>query len=30
MRVAESLPIYRARLTGQPQPMRLSAELRGR
>jgi soluble lytic murein transglycosylase len=30
MRVAESLPIYRARLTGQAQPMRLSEELRGR
>ena len=27
MRVAESLPVYRARLTGQPQPMNLSQEL---
>ncbi|MEM6386561.1 MAG: lytic transglycosylase domain-containing protein [Pseudomonadota bacterium] len=27
MRVAESLPIYRAQLTGKPQPMSLSAEL---
>ena len=27
MRVAESLPVYRARLTGQPQPMTLSQEL---
>ncbi len=30
MRVAESLPIYRARLTGQPGPLRLSEELKGR
>ena len=27
MRVAESLPVYRARLTGQPQRMNLSVEL---
>jgi soluble lytic murein transglycosylase len=30
MRVAESLPVYRARLTGQVQPIRLTAELTGR
>ena len=30
MRVMESLPVYRARLTGQVQPMRLSAELQAR
>jgi len=30
MRVAESLPVYRARLTGQSGPIRLSQELRGR
>jgi soluble lytic murein transglycosylase len=30
MRVMESLPVYRARLTGQVQPIRLSEELRQR
>ena len=30
MRVAESLPIYRARLSGQAGPLRFSDELRGR
>jgi soluble lytic murein transglycosylase len=30
MRVAESIPVYRARLTAQPQPMRLSEELKRR
>lgn len=30
MRVAESLPVYRARLTGQAGPVRLSDELKGR
>jgi soluble lytic murein transglycosylase len=30
MRVMESLPVYRARLTGQVQPIRLSEELRAR
>jgi soluble lytic murein transglycosylase len=30
MRVAESLPIYRARLTGKSGPVRLSEELKGR
>lgn len=30
MRVAESLPVYRARLRGEVQPMRLSQELKGR
>ncbi|WP_343080656.1 lytic transglycosylase domain-containing protein [Ostreiculturibacter nitratireducens] len=30
MRVAESLPIYRARLTGKVGPVRLSEELKGR
>ncbi|MDH3263712.1 MAG: lytic transglycosylase domain-containing protein [Paracoccaceae bacterium] len=30
MRVAESLPVYRARLTGEVQPLRLSQELKGR
>ncbi len=29
MRVAESLPVYRARLTGKVGPLRLSAELKG-
>ena len=28
MRVTESLPIYRARLTGKTQPLRLSKELK--
>ncbi len=30
MRVAESLPVYRARLTGKPVPIRLSEELKAR
>lgn len=30
MRVAESLPVYRARLTGKVGPLRLSEELKGR
>lgn len=30
MRVTESLPIYRARLSGEVQPLRLSEELKGR
>lgn len=30
MRVAESLPVYRARLRGEVQPIRLSEELKGR
>ncbi len=29
MRVAESLPVYRARLAGKPMPLRLLAELKG-
>jgi len=30
MRVTESLPIYRARLTGKTGPLRFSQELKGR
>ncbi|MGI1664099.1 transglycosylase SLT domain-containing protein [Palleronia sp. KMU-117] len=30
MRVTESLPVYRARLTGRTEPLRLSQELQGR
>ena len=30
MRVAESLPVYRARLTGEVQPIRLLEELKAR
>ncbi len=30
MRVAESLPVYRARLTGQTAPIRITEELKGR
>jgi soluble lytic murein transglycosylase len=29
MRVMESLPVYRARLSGQTEPIRLSDELQG-
>jgi len=30
MRVAESLPVYRARITGQIAPLRLTEELKAR